>query len=76
MSTSALLLADKIDPLLCNEMSFHDFADAAEEIRNLVNENAIFLLAINRTIDENKHLADGENCTLRHLTGLNIKKTV
>ena len=60
----ALRLADVIDPLLCNEMSFHDFADAAVELRRLHGVNAELLAAISKTVEANLHLADGDNCTL------------
>ena len=30
-------------------------------------EIACLTAAIKKTIEENKHLADGDNCTLRHL---------
>jgi hypothetical protein len=39
-----------------------------DEILGLVNENIALREAIVKTIEENKHLADGENCTLIHLT--------
>lgn len=39
-----------------------------EEIMSLVNENIVLREAIIKTIEENKQLADGENCTLIHLT--------
>lgn len=60
----ALRLADVIDPLLCNDMSFHDFADAAIELRRLHRVNAKLLAAITKTVEANLHLADGDDCTL------------
>ncbi len=62
--TEALSLADLIEPLLCNEMSFHDFADAAIELRRLHEVTAELLTAITKTVEANLHLADGDNCTL------------
>ena len=40
---------------------YDDLAEAIEEIHD---ENMILLAAIRQTLDENEHLADGENCTL------------
>lgn len=40
---------------------YDDLAEALEEIHD---ENMVLLQAIRQTLDENGHLADGENCTL------------
>jgi hypothetical protein len=40
---------------------YDDLAEAIEEIHN---ENMVLLQAIRQTLDDNGHLADGENCTL------------
>ena len=40
---------------------YDDLAEAVEEIHD---ENMLLLAAIRQTLDENGHLADGENCTL------------
>jgi hypothetical protein len=41
--------------------------DMLQEIDRLEYANAKLLQAITKTIDENGHLADGDNCTLVHL---------
>lgn len=40
------------------------YDDLAEAIEELHDENMVLLQAIRQTLDENGHLADGENCTL------------
>lgn len=44
------------------------------KIEALVIERERLTVAITLTIEENLHLADGDNCALRHLTALNIHK--
>lgn len=38
-----------------------------EKLRALEEENQRLRAAIKKTLDENRHLADGDNCTLIHL---------
>lgn len=54
----ALRLADLIDPLLCNEMSFHDFADAAVELRRLHEVNVELLEALKWIAEHDFSAAD------------------
>ena len=57
----ALRLADLIDPLLCNEMSFHDFADAAVELRRLHEANVELLEALTSVRMWMEDQADGQS---------------
>ena len=38
--------------------------EAAKELRRLHETNAELLAAVTKTVEENLHLADGDNCTL------------
>lgn len=43
---------------------YDDLADAIEDIHD---SNMVLLKAIRQTLDENSHLADGDNCVLIYL---------
>ena len=50
-----------------NRAQERDLAYANRTIKQLKEENRTLLEAIQMTLDENKHLADGEVCTLIRL---------
>jgi hypothetical protein len=58
---SALDIADQLDATL--DIQSRAWI-AAKEIRRLHEANSYLLVAILKTVQENRHLADGDNCTL------------
>ena len=50
-------------------------SDAATELRRLHEVNEELMKAATKTIEENRHLADGDNCTLIHLVRAIAKAT-
>lgn len=69
---NTLQIADELDKTL-------DFQNrawaAASELRRLHEVNQELLEAATKTVEENRHLADGDNCTLIHLVRAIAKAT-
>lgn len=68
----ALQLADWME---WNDASAEVQNQAAAELRRLHEVNQELLEAATKTVEENRHLADGDNCTLIHLVRAIAKAT-